>query len=108
MSVDRNLNFCLLNSHYLCFSLQESEYNQLVGNLEELIEAHQRLNSSLEDVRRGQPRQQRVGQIFLQHGNSIRYCTYCMTTADRALKSYLYDVRRGDPYSFDTDPDTAF
>lgn len=52
--------------------LQESEYNQLVGNIEELIEAHQRLNSSLEDIRRGQPRQQRVGQIFLQHGNNIR------------------------------------
>jgi hypothetical protein len=76
MFAARNLIFCPLNSHYLCFSLQESEYNQLVGNLEELIEAHQRLNSSLEDVRRGQPRQQRVGQIFLQHGNSIRYCTY--------------------------------
>ncbi|XP_023336754.1 rho guanine nucleotide exchange factor 7 isoform X2 [Eurytemora carolleeae] len=52
--------------------LIDSEYNQLVGNIEELIEAHQRLNSSLEDVRRCQPRQQRLGQVFLQHGSNIR------------------------------------
>lgn len=52
--------------------LDECEYNQLVGNIEELIEVHHRLNSSLEDVRRGQPRQQRLGQVFLQHGTNIR------------------------------------
>jgi len=52
--------------------LDESEYQQLVGNIEDLIEAHQRLNSSLEDVRRCQPRQQRLGQVFLQHGSNIR------------------------------------
>jgi len=52
--------------------LTESEYVQLVGNLEELIETHQRLNSSLEDVRRGQPRQQRLGQVFLSHGAALR------------------------------------
>jgi hypothetical protein len=52
--------------------LTESEYIQLVGNLEDLIEAHQRLNSSLEDVRRGQPRQQRLGQVFLDHGAALR------------------------------------
>jgi len=52
--------------------LTESEYLQLVGNLEELIEAHQRLNSNLEDVRRGQPRQQRLGQVFLSHGAALR------------------------------------
>jgi len=52
--------------------LTEGEYLQLVGNLEELIEAHQRLNSSLEDVRRGQPRQQRLGQVFLSHGAALR------------------------------------
>jgi len=52
--------------------LDESEYAQLVGNLEDLIEAHQRLNSSLEDVRRCQPRNQRLGQVFLQHGTTIR------------------------------------
>ena len=44
----------------------EAEYNQLIGNIEELIEAHHRLNSGLEDVRRSQPRQQRLGQVFLQ------------------------------------------
>lgn len=52
--------------------LDESEYQQLVGNIEDLIEAHQRLNSSLEDVRRSQPKQQRLGQVFLQHGSNIR------------------------------------
>lgn len=52
--------------------LTETEYLQLVGNLEDLIEAHQRLNSSLEDVRRGQPRQQRLGQVFLGHGTAVR------------------------------------
>jgi len=52
--------------------LQESEYNQLVGNLEDLIEVHHRLNSSLEDVRRSAPRLQRLGQVFLQHGSNIR------------------------------------
>jgi len=52
--------------------LQESEYLQLVGNIEELIEAHHRLNSSLEDVRRSSPRQQRLGQVFLAHGGGIR------------------------------------
>ena len=54
------------------FSLDESEYQQLVGNIEDLIEAHQRLNSSLEDVRRSQPKTQRLGQVFLQHGSNIR------------------------------------
>jgi len=52
--------------------LDEAEYTQLVGNMEELIEAHHRLNSSLEDVRRCQPRQQRLGQVFLAHGTAIR------------------------------------
>lgn len=52
--------------------LDESEYNQLVGNIEELVDVHHRLNSSLEDVRRSQPRQQRLGQVFLQHGTNIR------------------------------------
>eukprot|EP00088_Acartia_fossae_P068401 TRINITY_DN8673_c1_g1_i5.p1 TRINITY_DN8673_c1_g1~~TRINITY_DN8673_c1_g1_i5.p1 ORF type:complete len:613 (-),score=149.34 TRINITY_DN8673_c1_g1_i5:499-2337(-) len=52
--------------------LDESEYQQLVGNIEDLIEAHQRLNSSLEDVRRSQPKTQRLGQVFLQHGANIR------------------------------------
>eukprot|EP00092_Neocalanus_flemingeri_P002012 GFUD01002145.1.p1 GENE.GFUD01002145.1~~GFUD01002145.1.p1 ORF type:complete len:1062 (+),score=232.76 GFUD01002145.1:94-3279(+) len=52
--------------------LTDAEYDQLVGNIEELIEAHQRLNSSLEDVRRSQPRHQRLGQVFLQHGAGVR------------------------------------
>jgi len=52
--------------------LSEGEYNQLVGNIEDLIEAHHRLNSSLEDVRRCQPRHQRLGQVFLQHGGGVR------------------------------------
>jgi len=52
--------------------VDDSEYQQLVGNIEDLIEAHQRLNSSLEDVRRSQPKQQRLGQVFLQHGSTIR------------------------------------
>jgi len=52
--------------------LSDGEYNQLVGNIEELIEAHHRLNSSLEDVRRCQPRHQRLGQVFLQHGAAVR------------------------------------
>jgi len=52
--------------------LTDAEYSQLVGNIEELIEAHQRLNSSLEDVRRSQPRHQRLGQVFLQHGAGVR------------------------------------
>jgi hypothetical protein len=70
---DKNVNgFYYDLMLYLYGSLQDSEYNQLVGNIEELIESHQRLNSSLEDVRRCQPRHQRVGQIFLQHGNNIR------------------------------------
>jgi len=50
----------------------DAEYSQLVGNIEDLIEAHQRLNSSLEDVRRSQPRHQRLGQVFLQHGAGVR------------------------------------
>jgi hypothetical protein len=58
--------------HTFLFRLDESEYQQLVGNIEDLIEAHQRLNSSLEDVRRSQPKQQRLGQVFLQHGSNIR------------------------------------
>ena len=56
----------------------EAEYNQLIGNIEELIEAHHRLNSGLEDVRRSQPRQQRLGQVFLQvqwkYVNNIIFC----------------------------------
>jgi len=52
--------------------LSDGEYNQLVGNIEDLIEAHHRLNSSLEDVRRCQPRHQRLGQVFLQHGGGVR------------------------------------
>ena len=57
----------------MCSSrLSDGEYNQLVGNIEELIEAHHRLNSSLEDVRRCQPRHQRLGQVFLQHGAAVR------------------------------------
>ena len=52
--------------------LSDPEYNQLIGNIEELIEAHHRLNSSLEDVRRSQPRHQRLGQVFLQHGAAVR------------------------------------
>ena len=56
----------------LLFRLTDAEYSQLVGNIEELIEAHQRLNSSLEDVRRSQPRHQRLGQVFLQHGAGVR------------------------------------
>ena len=52
--------------------MSDSEYNQLIGNIEELIEAHHRLNSALEDVRRCQPRQQRLGQVFLQHGAAVR------------------------------------
>ena len=52
--------------------MSEPEYNQLIGNIEDLIEAHHRLNSGLEDVRRSQPRQQRLGQVFLQHGSSVR------------------------------------
>ena len=54
------------------FSLSDGEYNQLIGNIEDLIEAHRRLNSGLEDVRRSQPRQQRLGQVFLQHGAGVR------------------------------------
>ena len=53
-------------------SLAESEYQQLVGNLEDLIESHHRLNSALDDVRRGSPRQQRLGQVFLSHGAGVR------------------------------------
>ena len=48
------------------FSVSETEYKQLVGNIEELIESHQRLNSGLEDVRRCGPRHQRLGSVFLQ------------------------------------------
>ena len=54
------------------FRLSDGEYNQLVGNIEDLIEAHHRLNSSLEDVRSRQPRHQRLGQVFLQHGGGVR------------------------------------
>ena len=53
-------------------SLAESEYQQLVGNLEDLIESHHRLNSALDDVRRCSPRQQRLGQVFLSHGAGVR------------------------------------
>ena len=53
-------------------SLSDAEYGQLIGNIEDLIEAHRRLNSGLEDVRRSQPRQQRLGQVFLQHGAGVR------------------------------------
>jgi len=52
--------------------LSDSEYKQLIGNIEDLIEAHHRLNSALEDVRRSQPRQQRLGHVFLQHGSAVR------------------------------------
>jgi len=52
--------------------VSETEYKQLVGNIEELIESHQRLNSGLEDVRRCGPRHQRLGSVFLQHGAGLR------------------------------------
>jgi len=52
--------------------LAESEYQQLVGNLEDLIESHHRLNSALDDVRRCSPRAQRLGQVFLSHGAGVR------------------------------------
>jgi len=86
--------------------LTDGEYIQLIGNIEELIETHHRLNSSLEDVRRCQPRQQRLGQVFLQHGTSVRtaHLTYwanhpravCILERHREkLNSWLDNVQPG-------------
>ena len=66
------------------FRLSESEYRQLSGNLDEIIEVHNRLQVSLEEgekaatssttaVRPQTPHNQlRVGRILLSHGALIK------------------------------------
>ena len=45
--------------------LSESEYKQLVGNLEEVISVHVRLASALEEQVDKSPREQRIGGAFM-------------------------------------------
>lgn len=50
------------------------EYKQLVGNVEELIEAHRNLAHNLneENPSKKSPREQKVGKILLAHGVNIK------------------------------------
>lgn len=56
--------------------LRESEFRQLVGNLDELVEVHCSMNLELEEEcsakDQQQQQQQRVGRVFLRHGAAVR------------------------------------
>ena len=69
----------------MCFSLSESEYRQLAGNLDEIIEVHNRLQIELEEgenaissssapsTRPHTPHNQsRIGRILLSQGALIK------------------------------------
>ena len=75
-----------MNNHLSIFvyqySVSESEYRQLAGNLDEIIEVHNRLQISLEEgenaatsssTRPHTPQNQsRIGRILLNHGAAIK------------------------------------
>lgn len=55
--------------------LSENDFDQLVGNLEELIGTHRRMNRAIEEEMTSNnlpPRDQRLGRIFLAHGANIK------------------------------------
>ncbi len=60
--------------HYVrnFFSLSDQDYSQLVGNLEELVDAHHSLIEALEETCRLGAREQRVGKTFLSHGAAVK------------------------------------
>eukprot|EP00096_Caligus_rogercresseyi_P005875 TRINITY_DN2191_c0_g4_i1.p1 TRINITY_DN2191_c0_g4~~TRINITY_DN2191_c0_g4_i1.p1 ORF type:complete len:638 (-),score=173.45 TRINITY_DN2191_c0_g4_i1:265-2121(-) len=59
----------LSNRHDL---LNEVEYKQLIGNLEDLLDIHRSLYDEIELVSTLNPREQRIGKIFLDHGAEIK------------------------------------
>ena len=71
--------FILVQHHH---SVSESEYRQLAGNLDEIIEVHNRLQISLEEndntasstsTRPHTPQNQsRIGRILLSHGAAVK------------------------------------
>ncbi|TRY67074.1 hypothetical protein TCAL_03108 [Tigriopus californicus] len=50
----------------------DNEFRQLVGNLEELIDVHKSMNLAIEETSRLDPRDQKLGKIFLQHGSNVK------------------------------------
>ena len=60
------------------YRISESEYRQLAGNLDEIVEVHNRLQVSLEEAAGSstlstpQHNQLRVGRILLSHGALIK------------------------------------
>nr|XP_040581499.1 rho guanine nucleotide exchange factor 7-like isoform X1 [Lepeophtheirus salmonis] len=52
--------------------LNEVEFKQLVGNLDELLDIHRALYDEVELVSTLSPREQRIGKIFLEYGAEIR------------------------------------
>ena len=60
------------------YRISESEYRQLAGNLDEIVEVHNRLQVSLEEAagsstpHQPQHNQLRVGRILLSHGALIK------------------------------------
>ena len=54
------------------FRLSESEYRQLIGNIDELIDVHRSMNGAIEETSKFSPRDQRLGKILLHHGSKIK------------------------------------
>lgn len=52
-------------SLYFSFSLTDGDYKQLVGNIEDIIAAHNKLSSALVEQEQRTPREQRIGGAFL-------------------------------------------
>ena len=57
--------------YFCCFSLSESEFRQLVGNLDEVIEVHNTLHVALKEETSTNPLQ-RVGKVLLNNGALVK------------------------------------
>lgn len=59
--------------------MKSSEYQQLVGNLAEVVEVHEALLSALEEIASLPAAEQRVGHLFLTTAPRLKqvHMTYC-------------------------------
>lgn len=59
--------------------MKPAEYQQLVGNLADVVEVHEQLLAALEDIANKPGPEQRVGQLFLNNAPRLKqvHLTYC-------------------------------
>lgn len=66
-------------TNIVLYRIKSSEYHQLVGNLPEVVEMHEKLLASLEDIATKPAADQRVGHLFLSTAPRLKHVhmTYC-------------------------------